>query len=255
MAVKIAIVDDELHCIESLVLYLSGLFPEAVIAYKSNKVHEALEKLPGLEIDLLFLDIEMPGMNGFELLKQLPDWKFDVIFTTAYSQYAIQAFKARAINYLLKPIDEQELKEAVETWKDDRSHLSAFEPDKISLLIEQIKKEGMMRNKVSVPVIDGYEFIEVNDLMYCSSKNNYTTFHFAHDRKLLVSKTIKEIEKTLEQFYFIRVHQSFLLNPNYMKKYTKSGGGFIEMENEDKIPVSNSRKQAVISLFESIKRI
>lgn len=254
MSVKVGIIDDELHCIESLVLYLQELFPDIAIVYKTNVVHEALERLPDLAVDLIFLDIEMPGMSGFELLDQLPDRKFDVIFTTAYSQYAVQAFKARAINYLLKPIDEEELCAAISAWREGQQSFPQQEEDKLSALIEQLKKDGMMRNKISVPVMDGFEFIEVNNLLYCSSRNNYTTFHLADDTKLLVSKTIKEVEKTLEHFYFIRVHQSFLVNPNYMKKYVRSDGGYIIMENDERIPVSNARKQAVVSLFDSVRK-
>src|SRR5699024_10728145 len=123
---------------------LNALFPEMTIIYKSNKIQEALIRLPEIKPDLLFLDIEMPGLNGFQLLEQLPDRTFDVIFTTAYSQYAVRAFKARAINYLLKPIDEQELKAAVEEWKTELSTRQNKSTQSLDQLLEHLKREGIL---------------------------------------------------------------------------------------------------------------
>ena len=117
---RVAILDDELHCVESLVLHLQSLFPEITVAYKATSPVEALEKLKEIDFDLLFLDIEMPVMNGFEFLNSMEEITFDVIFTTAYSQYAVKAFKAQAINYLLKPLDEEELRSALLTYMEDK---------------------------------------------------------------------------------------------------------------------------------------
>lgn len=251
---NIAIIDDEVHCIESLVIHLRVLFPEMTVVYKSNKVMEAVFRLPEINIDLLFLDIEMPGLNGFQLLDQIPDRKFDVIFTTAYSQYALQAFKAQAFNYLLKPIDEQEFKDVIETWKKERMIRGSNPSPNIEQLLEHFKREGTLKSKISVPVSDGYEFIEVNNIMYCKSQSNYTTLFLAEGINIVVSKTMKEVQKTLDQFSFIRIHKSYIINPDYMKKYHKNDGGYLVMEDQANIPVSNQKRNLIINLFDAIKR-
>lgn len=252
--IKVAIIDDEVHCIESLVIHLNELFPELQIVYKTNQVQQAVEKLNTLKIDLLFLDIEMPGMNGFQLLENFPERSFDVIFTTAYSEYALQAFKAKAISYLLKPIDEDELKEVVTSWKEQQNQPQAGGLQDIDSLLDYLKKEGFMESKISLPVSDGYEFIEVNHILYCQSQSNYTYLFLKDGSKMLVSKTLKEIEFTLKKFYFIRVHQSYLINPNFMRKFSRRDGGYLIMENEDHIPISRSKRSLVINLFEGIQR-
>lgn len=251
---RIAIVDDEVHCIEILVIHLQANFPDANIVYKSNKVEEALETLPKLDIDLLFLDIEMPGMSGFHLLEQLPDYQFDVIFTTAYSQYALQAFKIRAINYLMKPVDETELLEAISIYRENKGDHDFPTADKVEALLSELKKDGFIKSKISVPVSDGYEFIEVNDIMYCKSQSNYTTLYLADESEILVCKTLKEVAATLEQYFFMRVHHSYLINPNYMKNFSRNDGGYLVMEDKKQIPVSKANKNLVTGLFDTVRK-
>jgi len=251
---RIAIVDDEIHCIEILLIHLQNNFPEADIVFKSSKVEHALEELPKLDIDLLFLDIKMPGMSGFQLLEQLPDHQFDVIFTTAHSRYALQAFKVRAINYLMKPVDEQELLDAIAMYQENRLNHSYPNPDKIEALLAQLKKDGFIKSKISVPVSDGYEFIEVNDIMYCQSQSNYTTLYLTDGHEILVSKTLKEVETTLSQYFFVRVHHSFLINPNYVKNFSRNEGGYLIMEDKKKIPVSKANRTMITSLFDTVRR-
>ncbi len=247
---KIAIIDDEYHCIESLVIHLNTLFPEVNIVYQTNKVQEALTELPKLKIDLLFLDIQMPGLNGFQLLEQLPKRQFDVIFITAYSQYAIQAFKAKAINYLLKPIDSEELKEAIEEWQKTKEKQQDTK-EQLTQLLKYLKKEGLLKSKISVPISDGYEFIEVKKIEYCQSQSNYTKIILSDGDKLLISKTLKEIDKTLAPFFFIRVHQSYLINPNHLKKYHRRGGNYLVMQSGQEIPVSSQRQKLITEFFET----
>lgn len=246
---KFAIVDDEKHCVESLTISLEYLFPDSEIVFKTNKVMEALEGLNQKQIDLLFLDIEMPGLNGFQLLEQLPERNFDVIFTTAYSQYAVQAFKSKAIDYLLKPLDDDELKEAVDKWQEAKQENSASD-NSLKQLLDHLKKEGVLKSKIPVPISDGYEFVEVDEIIYCQSQNNYTTFFINGNRKLLVSRTLKEIERLLTPFYFLRIHQSYLINPNYLKRFSRQDGGYVEMLDRSQIPVSQSKKRLITKLFE-----
>lgn len=249
---KIAIIDDELHCIKSLELHINSLFPKSEIVYKTTKPKEAVGALLELKIDLLFLDVEMPRINGFELLEQFDVLPFDVIFTTAYSQYAIQAFKAQAINYLLKPIDEQELKQAVGNWEEKYNQEKSSE--EINRLLKHLKKEGLLESKIAVPVSEGFEFLDIKEILYCQSQNNYTYIYLENGEKVLISKTLKMVEKALERFYFLRTHQSYLINPNFMKKYIRSDGGYLVMSDKKHIPVSNSKKELITSIFEAIKR-
>lgn len=251
---KIAIVDDEAHCVESLVLHLENLFPDMNIVYKTNEPEKALFDLPKINPDLIFLDVEMPGINGFELLEQLSDHQFDIIFTTAYSKYAVKAFKAKAVDYLLKPLDEEELKLAVREWKKSRSDKFSNSSKKMEELLEHLKREGILKSKIAIPVSDGIEFVRVEDIMYCKSQSNYSTIYFSDGRKTVVSKTIKEIEKTMTPYSFQRVHRSYLINPHYMKKYNRGDGGFLIMEDDQVIPVSKQHKSLVTGLFDSIRK-
>ena len=251
---KVAIVDDEVHCVEGLILHLKNKFPETEIVFKTTRPEDALASLMNAKPELLFLDVEMPGMTGFELLDQLPKDSFDVIFTTAYSQYAAQAFKAKAMNYLLKPIDEIELQTAVLDWKEEREMKKGATSEKMGELIDYLKREGILKNKIAVPVSEGFEFIETNDILYCKSQNNYTLLFTINNRKLVLSKTLKEFEKLLEKYFFIRIHKSYLINPNYMKKYYRNDGGYLVMQDGKTIPVSKSKKELITSLFDAISK-
>lgn len=251
---RVAIIDDEVHCVEGLVLHLKNKFPETKIVFKSTKPEEGLHNLPRIKPDLLFLDVEMPGMNGFELLAQLPDENFAVIFTTAYSQYAAQAFKAKAVDYLLKPIDETEFTEAVLHWQEERNMKLNLSSERVEELLTHLKREGILKNKIALPVADGYEFIETNEILYCQSQNNYTVLYMVNKRKIVLSKTLKEFEKLLEKYFFIRVHKSYLINPNYMKKYYRNDGGYLVMQDEKTIPVSKNKKELITSLFDAISK-
>ena len=251
---KVAIIDDEVHCVEGLVLHLKNKFPETEIVYKGTKPEDALLTLPNARPELLFLDVEMPGMNGFELLDQLPKDSFDVIFTTAYSQYAAQAFKAKAVNYLLKPIDENEFETAILQWKEEREKKKNLSSERINELLTYMKREGILKNKIAVPVSEGYEFIETNDILYCQSQNNYTLLFTVDNRKLVLSKTLKEFEKLLDKYFFIRIHKSYLINPNYMQKYYRNDGGYLVMQDGKSIPVSKSKKDLITNLFDAITK-
>ncbi len=252
---KVAIIDDEIHCIESLALDLSSIDSDIKVVYKCNQPMEALEKLSKLDIDILFLDVEMPGINGFELLEQLQSFSFDIVFTTAYSQYAVQAFKLKAFNYLLKPVDVLELKEVLQQWKIRKENMEhAASEEVVRQLLDQMKKEGMLKSKIAVPIADGYEFLETSQILFCQSENNYTNIYLVNGTKLLISKTLKEVEKTLEKYLFIRIHQSYLINPNYMKKYHRKDGGYVMMDNNHRIPVSHHKKELLTGLFEAVSR-
>lgn len=249
---KIGIIDDELHCIKTLEYDLRMLFPDFHLVFHSTKPKIGLQYLKENHIDLLFLDIEMPGMTGLELLQELNDLSFDVIFTTGHREYALAAFKARAINYLLKPVDKDELKEAVDRWKATKSPNKSR--DEISVLLDQLKKEGVLMHKIAVPVQDGMEFLEVNQIKYCQSQSNYVDIFLACGKTLLISKTLKEVESALEEYHFLRPNRSFLVNPNYMQKYVRNDGGYIIMDDNQRISVSPAKKELVLKFFTAVER-
>ena len=250
--VKVGIIDDELHSIKSLTLDLQHLFPDFELVFKTTKPLEGLKLLAENKIDLLFLDVEMPGLSGLELLTQLEVIDFDVIFVTAYSHYAVEAFKAQAIHYLLKPIGEDDLKDALDNWLLKRAKQDGTE--EIEALLDAFKKGGILHNKIALPISDGLEFVEVSKIMYCQSQSNYTTIFFEDNRELLISKTLKEVGVALQEFYFLRPSQSYLVNPNYMRKYVRNDGGFIVMVDDKKIPVSSKNKVLIVNIFKAVER-
>ena len=249
---RVAILDDELHCVESLVLHLQSLFPEITVAYKSTNPVEALEKLQEIDFDLLFLDIEMPVMNGFEFLNSMEEIAFDVIFTTAYSQYAVKAFKAQAINYLLKPLDEEELRSALLTYMEDKEQ-SKRTPENLEELLSSFVREKSSKDKIAIPVSDGIEFINVEDIVYCQSHSNYTTLHLQNDKKLMFSKTLKDTEVILNKYGYLRVHQSYLINPSHLKRYIRHDGGSVIMSDDKQIPISTSKRKIITKYLDSLR--
>ncbi|MBK6266309.1 response regulator transcription factor [Marivirga sp. S37H4] len=251
---KVGIIDDEIHCIESLIMSLKKLNPHVEVAFKASRVDDALEVIKRVDIDILFLDVEMPRLNGFELLDQLEDIHFEVVFTTAYSQYALKAFKYKAFDYLMKPIGEDDLQLLLDKFKSKKP-VKANEPEQgLSHFIDLLKKDKIISAKIAVPVSEGLEFIKVEDIVYAQSQNNYSLLFLSDGEKLLFSKTLKDVENTLKKYYFIRIHQSYLINPNYMKKYLKNDGGSVLMENGKALPISQSKKESIVSLFEAIAR-
>lgn len=251
---KVGIIDDEIHCIESLVMSLQELNMQIEIVFKASRVDDALELIKRVQIDLLFLDVEMPRLNGFEFLDQLSEINYEIIFTTAYSQYALKAFKYKAFDYLMKPIAAEDLKASIEKFNSKRKNLSQTNEPDMSQFIELLKKDNIISAKIAVPVSEGLEFIKVNDIVYAQSQNNYSLLILNNGEQLLFSKTLKDVENTLKKYYFIRIHQSYLINPNYMKKYFRNDGGSILMENGKTLPISQSKKESIASVFNAIAK-
>lgn len=247
---KVGILDDERHCVESLALHLQSL-PNIEIVFKSTNPVELLKKLPDLKIDLLFLDVQMPAMDGFEFLKKIDQIDFDVIFTTAYSQYAVKAFKTQAVNYLLKPIDDTELEEALEAYRAKSANTDIV--SEVENLLQYFSGAKGQKDKIAVPVFDGIEFVSVDDIVYCKSESNYTSLILNEGKSLLFSKTLKETEKTLSKYGFLRVHQSYLINPAHMTKFVRADGGFITMSNGDQLPISGANRKLISDYFDSIR--
>ena len=253
MTYSAVLIDDEIHCTESLVLLLAQAVPEITVIGKFNNALSALEFLRGHKVDLVFLDIEMPQMNGFELLGSLEKLSFDVVFVTAYDQYAIKAFTYSAISYLLKPVDDSDLRETVDRWLNKKN--KTLELSQLHLMKELLSGSSKLKTKVALPTFDGLEFLEIKKIVRCESESNYTWLHCEDRSKHLICRTLKEVERVLQENGFIRVHHSHLINPQYIRKFIRHDGGFIVMEDGERISVSRTKKDRLFELFSHVERL
>ncbi len=240
--IRTIIVDDEEHCISRL----SGLLDEHCkdrihLMDAFRNIEDGMAAIKKLQPDLVFLDVQIHDKTGFDLLKQLPEINFDVIFTTAFEKYAVQAFKFSAIDYLLKPVDGDDLTRAVEKISDKNSRSSS--PEKLEVLFNNLQGQS---KRICVPVINGLVFLQVSDIIRCESDINYTTFYLKNKEKLMVAKTLKEFEEMLSEYNFFRVHNSHLINLAYVKNYVKGKGGYVVMADHSEIEVSTRRKDAFL---------
>lgn len=189
----------------------------------------------------------MPEMNGFELLQQLANVNFDVIFTTAYDEFAVKAFKASAIDYLLKPIDKEDLILAVSKVKDTRNVF--IQPEQMDILYKAINNKHTLKERIAVPTQEGLHFVKIKEIMYCISDSNYTNIHLYNKKKILVSRTLKEIEEMLIDNGFLRIHNSHLINLQKIEKYVRGDGGYVIMDDQTTLSVSRSRKEVLLTIF------
>lgn len=245
---KILIVDDEEAAGNILkVLIEKYILMEKEVLFCSSP-QEALDLLPVYQPGLLMLDIEMPGMNGFDLLNHAANADFDVIFTTAYDKYAIKAIRFSALDYLLKPIDRVELQNAI-----NRHVIKAQFPQHqqqkklVDNLIHNLQQKNKSDFKLGVSVKEGVFLFELKNIICLEGQNNYTKFFFDHQRPLLVSKTIKEYEDILSEYQFMRVHKSYLVNKAHVKKVDKEG--LLWLSNDVQVPVSRRRKSEIMEMF------
>ncbi len=246
MKLKAIIVDDEKNAIKMLRMILDKYCPDIEILDSFSNPRKAVETISKTQFDILFLDIQMPRMTGFQLLKSLDDIDFDVVFTTAYDQYAIEAFKVNAANYLLKPIDEEDLKLSVKRIRDKRN----TEESKIIRMLSNIHSSNELSQfRISVPFNKGIEFIKVRDIVYCKSDNNYTNIYLTDGTSRLVSKTLKSIEIKLPEQLFYRPHNSYVINLEHVEKYYRSDGGYLSMINGKRISIARSKKDEILKFL------
>ncbi|MBK0382577.1 response regulator transcription factor [Pedobacter sp. SD-b] len=250
--ISIVIIDDELHCTASLQMLIDGLNKNIQIIAVFNDARLAQDYLRQNTFDLLFLDIEMPGLNGFELLNSLSQFKFDVVFTTAYDQYAIKAFNFSAVSYLLKPIDPLELSNCIDLW--ERKNQKYLTLNQFDFLIDSLQNGNAQNKKLALPTTYGLEFIAIENIIRCQSESSYTHFFLKNEEKHLICRTLKEVEQILFKNGFVRIHQSHLINPAYLKKYIRNDGGYVLMEDGEKISVSKSNKDKITEIFDQIGR-
>jgi two-component system, LytTR family, response regulator len=230
------IIEDEEPAVKMLQWLLSTYCPEVEVVATASNAKQGIEQIKLLKPQILFLDIEMPMMNGFEMLSQFEgSTPFKVIFTTAYDRYALQAIKFSALDYLMKPIDKDELMTAIEKLKEYNN----IKPEQVKLL-NNIKKD---LSKIALSTLDGVEIIEIADIMHCQSDSNYTHLFFADKTKKLFTKTLKSLEELLQGHNFMRIHQSHLINLKYLSKYIKGDGGDVVLTDGLMLPVARNKKQ------------
>ncbi|EAR02193.1 LytR/AlgR family response regulator transcription factor [Maribacter sp. HTCC2170] len=242
MKLKALIVEDEAGSREILRNYLSKYCTNVMVQGEAASIKEALEFIDKNELDLVFLDVEMPYGNAFDLLDQVKERTFETVFVTAYNQYAMDALNNHAAYYLMKPINIDELIKAVEYVVEIKAKEDALE-DKV--LQPKLKS---VEGKITLPQQDGFQVLNVADILYCKADDNYTEIHL-ENKKILVSKTLKYFEEALSQFSFARIHKSFLVNVNEVIKYRKGKGGSVIVSNGKELLVSASKKKELLSYF------
>ncbi|MBN3036640.1 MAG: response regulator transcription factor [Bacteroidales bacterium] len=250
MQLRAVIIDDEKHSLESTDILIRRVCPCITIAGQANTPEQGIVIIESLKPDLVFLDIAMPRMNGFELLQSVTFRDFEVIFTTAFNDFAIKAFKVNAIDYLLKPIEPEELVKAVEKVKvklEKNLHMQRLDE-----IIHRLGSGGMKRSKLALPVEGRIAMIEFDSVIYCESDGNYTRLHLDGDKKIMVSRTLKDIERMLPHPLFVRIHHSHLVNINHVTDYIRGEGGEVLLSNGIQLRVSRNRKDTLLdSLFQN----
>lgn len=241
--IKAIIIDDEQHCIDSLVADLSKNCNNVEIMARCTSAKEGILNIRKLKPQLLFLDVEMPWMNGFEMLEILDHIDFCIIFTTAYDKFAAKAFRISAVDYLLKPVHSGDLKAAVQ--KAEEKMMASAGAVNIRNLLYNIRQPAQDQ-KIALPNRDGYEFTRVNSILYCTAEGAYTKIVLADKHSLLVSRTLGDIEEMLSPEIFIRIHHSTIININAVTHYNRTDGGFVVMDTNEKLVVSKARKEAVL---------
>lgn len=243
MKLKSIIVEDEETSRKILRNYLNKYCPDVDILGEAANVEEALVLIRNTELDVVFLDVEMPYGNAFDLLDKVGDINFETVFVTAYNHYAIDALNAHASYYLMKPISIDELIKAVDYVTEIRTKEDALQDQVL------VPKTKTVHGKITIPQQNGFEVLQTSDIMYCKADDNYTEIYLSNNKKKLVSKTLKYFEDALTESGFARVHKSYLVNVNEVTKYIKGKGGSVVLSNGKEIIVSFSKKSALLSYF------
>jgi len=248
MTIRAVIIDDEKHSVETLRWKLEKICPEVEVVASFMDPTEGLDYLRSTPPDLLFLDISMPRLTGFDLLEEMGKVPFHVVFITAYDDFGIQAIKFSALDYLLKPVQEQELQSAIQKFKE--RNIRVVPSRQLEALFSNIHQEEKgLPGKIALASRERIEFVAPADIVLCSSDSNYTMVFMVNKSKRLISRTLKEFEEMLTPHKFFRVHHSHLINLQHVKEYVRSDGGYLVMSNSAKVPVSRSRKEELLAMF------
>jgi two-component system LytT family response regulator len=241
---KAIIIDDEPDCVALMALQLKQHCPQVQILLQTTKPEEGLQAIQKLEPDVVFLDVEMPRMNGFSLLEQLEDISFCLIFVTAYNEFALRAFRFSALDYLLKPLNITHLCEAVRK-AEKRQRIDHRQLDMLRYQL----KEGQYPSKIAVPFQNGVVFVELKELVYCEADSNYTKLILTSGKSYLLSKTLREVQEVLEGRNFLRVHRQYLINLDHIKMYHKGDGSYLVMTGDVSVPVARNQKDRLVQKF------
>ncbi len=239
---KTIIIDDELDSIRLLQLQLEQNCPQVEIAGTYTSSVKALQDIEILQPDLLILDIEMPVMNGFELLEKILHLNFSVIFITAYNQYALKAFRFNALDYLVKPTDTKELIEAIAK----AEKLIKPTSDQLNQLKKQLRGEPV--TKIAIPGAHGVTFIDLNEIIYSEASNNYSKLVLTGKRNFIISKTLKDVQEVLEEEHFLRVHRQYIINLNHVTQFNRNEG-MLTMDNGEHIPIARNQKEKLVEKY------
>ncbi len=242
---KAVIIDDIDLARQTLKKDLALYCPDVEVIGEAEGVVSGVKLLKSFKPDVLFLDIQLKDGVGFDLLEILPDVSFKIIFTTASDAYAIKAFRHAAVDYLLKPIDPDELMSAIEKLKSGFSQQA-----QVSVLMENNRNKTT--SKIALHTQDKIHVVDIADIIRCEANVNYTEFHFINSKKILVTKTLKDFEEMLKENGFYRVHQSHLINTKYIKEFVKTDGGYLIMSDGNSVPVSTRKRSEVLSLIETL---
>lgn len=242
---KAVIVDDEKDSRQILANYLLKYCPDVEVMGFGESVATGLEAIKKFHPDVVFLDIEMPYGNGFDLLAQAGEITFETIFVTAFDNYAIQALNQSAAYYLLKPIDIDELIKAVEKIKSEKGGDNYIQHAKV--LLNNIGKGTTQ--KIMLPTLEGFEIVNISTIIYCEAVDNFTRFHFEQGHPLMICRTLKYFEDVLREHRFMRIHRSHLINPDFVVRYSKGKGGSVTMKNDRELEVSPNKKEELLALF------
>lgn len=246
---NVIIVEDEPKQLELLTGMLKSNFPELRIVAEVDSVLSAASAIKQYQPDLVFLDVVIKGGTSFDLLEQLSQLDAAIIFITSFEQFAIQAFRLSAVDYLMKPIDADELREAIA--KAKKTIQAEDSAEHLKLLMANYRSENGEEMKIALPTYKGYSFIKPEEIVRCESDNTYTTFFLIDKREILVSKTLKSCELMLSNFSFCRVHNSSLINLKYIEAYERGEGGVVKMTDGSEVPISRRRKDNFLRLFKS----
>lgn len=244
---NVIIVDDEAHNIENLQGILTRHYPEMEVVGTATTVKEAFALLQVQQADLLFLDIRIGKETGFDLLDQISQRDFEVIFVSAYDKYGIRAVKFAALDYILKPIDETELEIAITRAREkitQKAHRS-----RLDFLMEYLRKSAHTPAKIALPLFQETRYVKVNDIIRCEAQNTYVHFYLENGEKILICRPLKEYDELLAPQGFIRCHQTHLVNPVYIRSLLKEDGGVLLLTDGTRVPVSKSKKEHVKQLL------
>lgn len=249
--IKAIIIDDEQHCIDRLQMLVGKYCSKKIeLAGAFQTAEEGLAAIKQLSPRLVFLDVEIKDKTGFWILQELPEIDFEVIFTTAFDRYAVQAFRFSAIDFLLKPVNPEELIISIDKLSEKISRNDLAQ--KFDSLFYNLKNIQTASKKICVPVLNGYVFLQTSEIIRCESEGNYTTLFLKDNTKLLVSKTLKEFEEMLGDYNFYRIHHSHLINLAFVKAYHKGKGGYVILSDGSEIEVSTRRKDDFIKRINTV---